>query len=459
MSSSHPPASVYVRQSLDRDGKGAAVDRQLTACREFCEAKGWTVSHVYEDNDISATSGKRRPEFEALLASKPERIVVWHIDRLIRLSRELERVIDLGVNVYAVKSGHIDLSNPAGRAVAKTVTAWAQYEGEQKSTRQVAANIQRAGRGVWQFSNRPYGYERKNGEVVLIEAEASVIREAYERYLAGETFYSIVDDLNARMVPTATGKPWTISQLRERLANPAYAGINTYKGQVMGEGNWTPIITKELWERFTATKARRKTRHDWSNKTKYLLSGIVLCGVCGGRMMARPEYRRKQADGTKPVVMTYQCTTGWCVSRKLEPVDELVQAVMIGRLSRPDAAALVKPNIDVQPLILESHELRERRDDLATALAEGTLTLAAVRSASVTLDRQISALQERISAAEGDAQLTSLMLAPNVAAHWHEKLTLSQQRAIMATLATVTINKQANTRQFDPRDVTIEWRS
>jgi site-specific DNA recombinase len=450
-------AVIYVRQSLDRDGKGAAVERQLQACQELCASKGWTVSRVFEDNDISATSGKRRPAFESLLTSKPERIVVWHIDRLIRLSRELERVIDLGVNVHAVKSGHIDLSNPAGRAVAKTVTAWAQYEGEQKATRQIASNIQRASKGVWQFSNRPYGYERVNGDVLIVEAEAAIIREAYERYLVGDTYYAIVEDLNSRGVPTIKGKPWTITQLRERLANPAYAGIRTYKGDAVAQGDWEPVISMETWERFKATKARRKTRHDWSNHTKYLLSGIIFCGICGGRMLARPEYGRKQADGTKRVTMTYQCTANWCVSRNLERVDEVVQGVLVARLSRPDAVNLVKPKTDVQPLIIESHELRQRRDDLATALAEGALTLAAVRSASVGLDSQITALQERISNAEGDTQLTSLMLAVDVGHHWHKKLNLTQQRAIVATLTKVTINKQANTRMFDPQDVAIEW--
>jgi site-specific DNA recombinase len=452
-------AVIYIRQSLDRDGKGAAVERQLKACREFCAAKGWIVSRVFEDNDISATSGKRRPAFEALLASNPERIVVWHIDRLIRLSRELERVIDLGVNVHAVKSGHIDLSNPAGRAVAKTVTAWAQYEGEQKATRQIASNIQRASNGVWQFSNRPYGYERVNGEVQIVEDEAAIIREAYERYLVGDTYYAIVDDLNTRGVPTIKGKPWTMTQLRERLANPAYAGIRTYKGDVVSQGNWEPIITLGTWERFNASKMRRKTRHDWSNHTKHLLSGIIFCGVCSSRMLARPEYGRKQADGTKRVTMTYQCTTNWCVSRNLERVDEVVQSVIIARLSNPDTVNLVKPKMDVQPLIIESHELRQRRDDLATALAEGALTLAAVRSASETLDKQIKSLQERISAAEGDSQITSLMLADDVSNHWHTKLTLAQRRAIIATLARVTINKQANTRVFNPEDVAIEWLS
>src|SRR5664280_836772 len=131
------------------------------SCRELCDQRGWTITRVWSDNDISATTGKICPGFEALLTSNPRRIVVWHIDRLVRLSKDLERVIALGVHVYAVKSAHVDLSNPAGRAVAKTITARAQYEWEQKATRQVAANRQRAQPGRVLWTRRPFGFERE----------------------------------------------------------------------------------------------------------------------------------------------------------------------------------------------------------------------------------------------------------------------------------------------------------
>jgi site-specific DNA recombinase len=152
-------ASIYVRISLDKTGEGLGVERQEQECRRFCAERGWEVREVFCDNDISATTGRRRPGFEALLASDPEVIVVWHTDRLVRLSRDLERVIDLECNVHGVTAGHIDLSNPAGRAVAKTITAWAQYEGEQKAERQRAAGRQRAARGRAWWGSRPFGFE------------------------------------------------------------------------------------------------------------------------------------------------------------------------------------------------------------------------------------------------------------------------------------------------------------
>ena len=292
----------------------------------------------------------------------------------------------------------------------------------------------------------------------VVELEAAIIREAYDRYLAGDTYYAIVGDLNARAVPTIGGKPWTITQLRERLKNPAYAGIRTYKGDVVAQGDWEPIITADVWERFNTTKTRRKTRHDWPNKTKYLLSGLALCGVCGARMLARPEYQRRK-DAPSVTVMTYQCTTGWCVSRNLERVDTLVQAVLIERLSRSDANALLTPDIDLTPLVNESQELRLRRDDLAALLAEGVLTAAAVREQQAKLQKRSDVLQEQIIAAEGGSQLSTLVMADDVADHWHNYLTFTQKRAIIASLATISIRKQKNTRVFDPEDVVIEWKT
>jgi len=448
---------LYARQSLDRDGKEAAVTRQLAESRAYAAAHGLIVDLELVDNDVSATSGIRRPSFERMLELKPTAIIAWHQDRLLRLGRDLERVIALDIPVHTVMSGTLDLVTPAGRAVARTLAAWSQYEGEQKSERQKASNRQRAEAGVWQFSRRPYGYERVNGTVQIVEHEAAIIREAFARYLAGETYYAIAEDLNERQVPTLGGGAWTITQLRERLKNPAYAGIRTYKGEVTAEGDWEPIIDRATWERFTATKRRRTTDHGWSNKTKYLLSGLALCGLCGGQMFARPEYGRKQPDGTKPVRMSYSCTSCWGVSRNLEKVDALVEAEVIDRLSQPDALALVMPKVDVTPLVLESQDLRARRDDLASLLADGTLTAAAVRQQSAKLLERLEELQQQIAASEGGGDISNLVLAESVADHWHHKLTFRQKRSIIEAGLTITINKQSSTRVFDPEAVVRKW--
>ncbi len=60
-------AGIYARISSDREGDGLGVARQLEDCERLAERKGWRVAERYVDDDVSAWSGKRRPEYERML--------------------------------------------------------------------------------------------------------------------------------------------------------------------------------------------------------------------------------------------------------------------------------------------------------------------------------------------------------------------------------------------------------
>src|SRR5690349_18353658 len=117
-------AFVYLRQSLDRTGSGAAVERQREDCLKLCAERGWEVAQVFVDNDVSASSRKPRPEYgrmlEAVEVGGAEVVVAWHVDRLTRRLTELEELIDLaqrtGLRIATV-TGDVDLSTDAGRLV------------------------------------------------------------------------------------------------------------------------------------------------------------------------------------------------------------------------------------------------------------------------------------------------------------------------------------------------------
>src|SRR3954466_3605043 len=92
-------AAVYARQSLDRTGEGAAVDRQVADCQRIADQRGWVVVETITDNDTSASTGKPRPGYQRLLGLMRSRsvdaIVVWHVDRLTRRLVDLEEVITI----------------------------------------------------------------------------------------------------------------------------------------------------------------------------------------------------------------------------------------------------------------------------------------------------------------------------------------------------------------------------
>jgi len=455
--------AIYARQSLDKSGEGTAVGRQLTECRRLAKSQGLPVAVEFVDNDVSATKGTR-PEFARMLslvrAGEINTIITWHTDRLYRRLRDLVDLVELAENnpirILTVKAGDIDLSTPSGRMSAGMLGQVARYEVEQKGARQAAANEQRAGKGVWGFSNRPYGYERIDGQVRVLEDEAAVIREAYERFLAGETLYGITQSLNNRDITTTTGRPWSVSTLSARLANPAYAGIKVYRGEEMGQGDWEPIVSRETWSAFKTTRNRRRKPENWTNRAKYLLSGIALCGVCGGRLLARPSYPKKGVNRAPRIA--YTCTDKWCVQRDQERLDALIEGIVIARMSQPDVKKLLRPKLDVAPLMAEADELRQRRDDLASLLADGVLMVSAVRQESARLSKTIGGLEQRIRDADDADGLSDLLSSADTKAAWDE-LTLGKRRAVVSALMSVHVDKQKNTRVFDPEDVTINWRS
>src|SRR4051794_14898011 len=130
MRTAHPRAIIYARQSLDRTGEGAAIDRQIHDCRRLAESRGWDVVEVLTDNDLSASNGKPRPAYSRLLAAMRsgavEHIVVWHVDRLTRRLIDLEEVIGIceatGVRLSTV-TGDLDLSTDTGRMLARILAS------------------------------------------------------------------------------------------------------------------------------------------------------------------------------------------------------------------------------------------------------------------------------------------------------------------------------------------------
>lgn len=443
----------YLRISQDRSGEGAGVTRQRKENRAYARVHGLRIVHTYVDNDQSATRGVR-PEFEVMLASGPLGILAWHQDRLLRLTRDLERVIALDVPVFTTKSGTLDLTTPAGRAVARTVAAWSQYEGEQKAIRLKSANLQRAENGKWQFSRRPYGYRRegqgKNSHVVQVSEEAAVVREAFSRYLAGESYYAIADSFTTRRVPTFGGG-WSMNRVRQLLRNERYAGLSSYKGDAVQPEDieWEPLIDRETWAKYLRMRETRKVSGSWSRATRHLLGGIAVCGVCGSRMTARPDHGRQ----------TYACAVNWCVSRLAAPVDDLVTRLVLARLSDPRILAALLDRPDTAPLEAERRDRRRRRDDVMDLLGDGLLDKKKAREKAQVLTAEIDALTRRIDAARGESPLTALLLAEDTPATWDQFPVVDKRRAVHELGMVVTLQKgKPGGRTFDPDTVLITWK-
>ena len=129
-------AAIYARISSDSEGTGLGVARQVSDCRALADRLGWPVAEVYQDNDLSAYSGKRRPAFERLMADLSDgtrdAVIVYHVDRLTRRPIELEQFVTAldtaGVRNVRFVVGDSDLTTGDGLMVVRILAAMAANE-------------------------------------------------------------------------------------------------------------------------------------------------------------------------------------------------------------------------------------------------------------------------------------------------------------------------------------------
>jgi DNA invertase Pin-like site-specific DNA recombinase len=451
-------AAVYARQSLDRTGEGAAVDRQVADCQRVAEQRGWSVVETITDNDMSASTGRPRPGYQRLLslmrARSVDAIVVWHVDRLTRRLVDLEEVITIcettGVRLATV-TGDLDLSTDTGRMMARILASVARGEVERKGVRQRRANEQRATAGRMGWTRRPFGYDQQDGAIVVVDQEAKALERAAEMVLTGETLAAGVRMHDGEGLTTTAGKAWNVTSLRRALLNPRYAGRVTYNGADVTAGTWPVILPAEMQERLGEKLRDVQRRVQQGTTPKFLLSGLARCGRCDGVMFATTMKNRGQN------YMGYRCPACY-LSRRLDLVDEVVEVDVIARLSLPDAASLFHPDEDVATLRAEVADLRERRDDLAGLLADGLLSASAVRERSQGLTKRMADLEDRISRVLGESPLTALADADDVVAAW-ESMPLRERKQVIDLLMKVTILPAGKGQRFDRAQVQIDWRA
>lgn len=451
-------SAIYARQSLDRTGEGAAVDRQVADCQQLADRRGWTVVETLTDNDMSASTGKPRPGYQRLLTlmrgGSVDAVVVWHVDRLTRRLIDLEEVISIceatGVRLATV-TGDIDLSTDTGRMLARILASVARGEVERKGVRQRRANEQRASAGHMGWTRRPFGYDREDGAIVVVDREAKALERAAEIVLTGATLAAGVRLLDEEGLKTTAGKPWNVTSLRRALLNPRYSGRVTYNGADVTAGTWPVILPADVQERLGEKLRDVRRRMQQGTDRKYLLSGVARCGRCDGVMFATTMKNHGQP------YMGYRCPSCY-LSRRLDLVDEVIEELVIARLSLPDAASLFAEDEDVPALRAECAELRSRRDDLAGLLADGLLSASAVRERSQQLTRKISDLEDRIGRVLGESPVTALADSDDVRAAW-QVMILRDRKQVVDTLMTVTILPAGKGQRFSPDQVAVKWRT
>src|ERR1700693_2617728 len=374
-----PRAVIYARFSSELQ-REASIQDQIEVFRLDIDRQDWKLVDTYEDAALSGAS-KFRPGFQQLLADLDQGlfdiVVVEALDRLGRKLADVaefhDRLMFAGLKLCTVNYGEI---TPMHVAMGGMIAQMFLSDLRDKTRR---GQLGRARQGKI-TGGLAYGYQLgkpdavdkdiERGDRCIDEAEAQIVRRIFREFADGHSPRQIAAQLNGEGIPGPGGRPWGDTTLRgqaERgtgiLNNSLYIGRLDWNrcsyvkdprtGKRVARPNppeeWETIevphlriIEDELWQR---VKARQEVvridmgRDEAGNplnrahRRRFLLSGLLVCGCCGGSYTVIGTDR-------------YGCATrrskGTCDNRRVITRQVIEDRVLTGLKERLLAPELVK---------------------------------------------------------------------------------------------------------------------
>ena len=300
------PAALYARVSSDRQDVDLSVAAQLRALRDYAKSNGYTVAREYVDE---AESGRiaDRPQFRKMIeeggrAAAPfEVILVWKFSRFTRKREHAVAFKSMlrrkGIRVVSITE-HAD-DSPTGKLMEAIIESVDEFYSENLAQEVVRGMREAASRGYFLGSRAPFGYKRvkvhdgvKERPTLEVDPEAApIVKEIFESSMRGNGLKEICKDLNNRGI-TNKGKRWQKNVLRYLLTNESYTGTAVWGLKTKDEKGVEPVRVENAWPALVSRETFDLVQHGLRERapmvvrpgnvgSKYLLSGLLRCGVCG----------------------------------------------------------------------------------------------------------------------------------------------------------------------------------
>ena len=430
------PAALYARVSSERQDVDLSVSAQLRALKDYAKANGYSVAREYVDE---AESGRvaDRPQFREMIEEGSqtkapfEVILVWKFSRFTRKREHAvvfkAMLLRKGIRVVSITE-HAD-DSPTGKLMEAIIESVDEFYSENLAQEVTRGMREAASRGFFLGSKAPFGYKRvkvndgvKERPTLEVDpATAPVVKEIFESSLSGNGLKDISKTLNDRGI-TNRGKRWYKGGLHYLLTNEAYTGTavwgRTSKGEkaqepVRVEGAWPALISRDLFDavqqamRDRAPKVQKPARVG----SRFLLSGLLTCGVCG---------KPYSGQGAKSGQFAYYiCGTlskegaGTCSARYLNAprvedfVVEKIRDRILNEETIVELVTMVAEEIDamagelagrLEVIDAELDDVRRRLERLYDALESSELTLEVLSPRIFSLrhrEEQLEAAREK----------------------------------------------------------------
>ncbi len=289
-------AVIYARYS-SHGQQEQSIDGQLRDCYAFAERQGYMIVGEYIDRALTGRNDDR-PDFQRMLADAKKKqfkyIIVWKLDRFARNrydsavhKAELKKC---GVRVISATENITD--EPEGIMLEGFLESLAEYYSANLSKHVKRGQRESILKGNVPGGVPPYGFKLVDKKLVADEEKAPIIRYIFEEYAKGTPKKKIFDELNARGIKNAYGKPFTFSSLQNNLRNPKYIGKFVYAGEEVKDC-CEALVSEEVFnavqkrlDRVKHAPAAGKAHED------YLLQGKAFCGYCGAALVGESGRNR-----------------------------------------------------------------------------------------------------------------------------------------------------------------------
>ena len=341
------PVAAYARVSSGKDAMLHSLSAQVSYYSDYIQRHSeWEYCGVYTDEALTGTKDTREG-LQRLLADckagKVKLIITKSISRFARNTVDLLEAVrelrSIGVGIY-FEEQRIDTLSGDGELMLSILASYAQEE-----SRAVSENC------IWRIRSKfesgemygftgMYGYFYENGKVTVNEEQASVIRQIFDWYIAGDGMSKIAKRLNEESVPAYLGGRWSAARIGDLLANEKVTGNallqkkftvdHLSKKQIRNRGEKPQFYAEETHPAIISTDTFEKARQirqeraahfnaSDSSQNKYPFTGKIVCGLCG------KKYKRKAVQGR----LYWQCSTFLHDGKNYCPAQQIPERILI----------------------------------------------------------------------------------------------------------------------------------
>ena len=416
-------AAAYIRVSTD-DQLEYSPDSQLKAIKNYAEKNSIFLpeQYVFMDEGISGRTTGKREGFKKMIMlakAKPKPfdcILVWKYSRFAR-NREDSVVYksmlrkQCGIDVISIsESVGDDKMSVIFEAMIEAMDEYYSINLAEEVKRGMTEKAKRGGI----LSIPPFGYKMKNGNFIVVEEEAEIIKNVFESYAAGSGFLSIAKKLNLMGVKTHRNGRIENRTVEYWLHNPVYIGKIRWnptgktsrnyndKNLIISDGTHEAIVGDELWNtvqrRLADSKEKyKKNMREPQKGMSHWLKGVLRCGICGHTLSncGGFYYCSYKSKGL--------CKGNGCVSVKvieklvIDKLDEILDCdgirIEIEQSAKPQQT---KENFDVRLLNTKISETEKRLERIREAYENGVDTIEEYKAGKEKINGEIKKLKAAV---------------------------------------------------------------